>query len=178
MKKLALAAFVLFACSDLHAAPRRQRQPQLQRGLRSNALDRRAGVQDMVLGFYVRQFRQAAELSPDVFAKALPFLEQFIEDRFEISRRRTRAFNQLRQAVNANSSEDEIKRLVRDLDAADADSQANQEKFFSNVDPLLNARQQAKVRILINMADNRIRQMLNNVQNPNGQNAPAPAQQD
>jgi len=74
--------------------------------------------------------------------------------------------DQLRQAVLTGSSEDDLKRLVRELDLADADFQSNQEKFFSSVDPLLNARQQAKVRLIQIMADNRIRQALQAVQNP------------
>ena len=53
--------------------------------------------------------------------------------------------------------------------------QQNQEKFFSSVDPLLNARQQARMRILQNMADNRVRQILNAVQTPGQRPAGAPA---
>src|SRR5262249_18356861 len=131
-----------------------------------------------VFAFYVKQFQQDAEVSPEVFTKILPFVDQFLQDRFEISQRRTRALNQLRQAINRGSgSDEELKRLVREFDAADGEVQANQQKFFNNVDPLLNARQQAKVRILQNMADNRIRQMLNAVQNNAGQRqGVAPAQ--
>ena len=90
-----------------------------------------------------------------------------VQDRFEISQRRTRALNQLRRAVQGGGSEDELKRAIRDFDAADSDFQSNQEKFLSNVDPLLDARQQAKLRIFQVMADNRMRQLLTNVRNPN-----------
>ena len=131
-----------------------------------NAIPRRV-LQDAVLGFYVSQFQQQAEVSPEVFGKILPFLQQFIQDRFEISQRRTRALNQLRQAIQRGGSEEELKHLIHDFDAADADVQANQEKFLSNVDPLLNARQQAKLRLFQVLADNRMRQMVTSVQNPN-----------
>src|SRR5262245_31279803 len=189
MKKLGIAALLLVAFSSADAAPLRQRpQRQQQQNppeerpnvpVRPNAAARANGairpaqrqrlVQDALLGFYVTQFQRAGEVSPEVFAKILPFLQQFVQDRFEISQRRQRALNQLRQAVARDAAEDELKRLVRDLDAADSEFQANQEKFLSNVDPFLNARQQAKVRILQNQADNRIRQMLEAVQNPNAQ---------
>ena len=173
MKRIAVGMLLFVAISNIYGAPPQERQ---QRQLRPNAAQRRSLVEDAVLGFYVKQFQQFAEVTPEVFARILPFLEQFVQDRFEISQRRTRALNQLRQALNRSGSEDELKRLVRELDSADGEFQMNQQKFFSSVDPLLNIRQQAKVRILQNMADNRIRQMLNAVQNPAGQRqAPAPA---
>jgi hypothetical protein len=82
----------------------------------------------------------------------------------EISQRRTRALNQLREAIQRGGSEDDLKRLIRDFDAADADYQSNQEKFLANVDPLLDTRQQAKLRIFQVTADNRMRQILTRVQ--------------
>jgi hypothetical protein len=142
-----------------------QNAPQQQKQQR-NVIPRRV-LQDAVLGFYVGQFQKQAEVTPEVFAKILPFLQQFVEDRFEISQRRTRALNQLRQAVQRDSSDEDLKRLVHDFDTADADFQANQEKFLSNVDPLLDAKQQAKLRIFQVMADNRMRQILTSVQNAN-----------
>ena len=132
-----------------------------------NAVPRRV-LQDAVLGFYVSEFQKQAEVSPEVFAKILPFLQQFVQDRFEISQRRTRALNQLRQGIQRGGSDEELKRLIHDFDTADADFQSNQEKFLSNVDPLLDPRQQAKLRLFQVMADNRMRQMLTSVvQNPN-----------
>src|SRR5262245_46927168 len=134
--------------STVYAAPwqaRQQRQQELNRGLRANNGARRSVVEEMVTGFYVRQFQQVTELSPDVFAKALPFVEQFIGERFQISQRRTRVLNAIRQALNRNAGEDELRRLMREVDAADTDFLSNQERFFSNVDPLLNVQQQARL---------------------------------
>jgi hypothetical protein len=182
MNRIVLAAFLLAVVSTAHSGPLRRQQRQekaAQQVLRPNGPPRRV-VEEAVLGFYVTQFQQsvqAGEVTNELFAKILPFLQQFVHDRFEISQRRTRALNQLRQAVARNAADDELKRLVRDLDLADAEFQLNQEKFFTNVDPLLNARQQARMRILQNMADNRIRQILNAVQAPPAQprpNAAAP----
>jgi hypothetical protein len=121
------------------------------------------------LYFYLKQFQESGEVSSEIFAKMRPFLEQFVQDRFEISQRRARAMNQLRQAMERNGSNEELKRLVQELDSADADFQANQEKFLNNVDPLLNPHQQARLRILQIEADARIRQYLNALQNSNGQ---------
>lgn len=169
MKKLALI-LLLAGTSSAYALPGQQRpQQKLRPGDRPiNAPARRAMVEDSLIGFYTNQFQQQAEVSNEVFVKVLPFLRQFVHDRFEISQRRTRALNQLRQAVVRGGSEEDLKRLVRDLDGADADFQANQERFLGNVDPLLNARQQARLRLLQIMADNRIRELIDAVQNPAG----------
>jgi hypothetical protein len=168
MKKLALL-LLLFALPEAYALPRQAREQRLQPRPadrpRANA-NRRAVVEEAVYAFYVDQFQQQAEMSPDVFVKVLPLVRQFVRDRFQIGDRRARVLDQLRQAVLTGSSEDDLKRIVRELDLADADFQSNQEKFFSSVDPLLNARQQAKVRLIQIMADNRIRQALQAVQNP------------
>jgi hypothetical protein len=164
MRKLIAALLVLVVTGTL-AFPQQKAQPGAAAPKKGNAIPRRV-LQDAVLGFYVSQFQQQAEVSTEVFAKILPFLQQFVQDRFDISQRRTRALNQLRQAIQRGGSEDDLKRLIHDFDAADADFQSNQEKFLSNVDPLLDTRQQAKLRIFQVMADNRMRQILNSVQNP------------
>jgi hypothetical protein len=138
-------------------------------GRRANAPVRRPVLQDVVLGFYVSQFRQVAEVSDEVFVKVMPFLEQFVQDRFEITERRRRAFNQIRMLVNSGGSDDEIRRVIRALDGADAEVYSSQQDFMRNVDPLLDIRQQAKLRIFLDMSDQRIRQMLNGIQNPAAQ---------
>ena len=166
MKKIfAMLLLVVLTGSLAFPRPREQRADAPKR---ANPIPRRV-LQDAVLGFYVSQFQQQAEVSSEVFAKILPFLQQFVQDRFDISQRRTRALNQLRQAVQRGASDEDLKRAVHDFDAADADFQASQEKFLGNVDPLLDARQQAKLRIFQVMADNRMRQLLTNVQNLNRQ---------
>ena len=140
-------------------------QQKNQQQARRNVIPARM-MRDSVLVFYVRQFRPVAGVSDEVFVKILPFLEQFIDDRFQISQRRTRALNQLRAADKQGASEEELKRLYQEVDGADAEIQANQVRFLNNVDPLLNTRQRAKLRIFQQMADNRMRELVNGVQNP------------
>src|SRR5881296_1688911 len=142
MKKL-VAAFIALqvAGTPVFSQQRPQQRPA------------RRVLQDAVLGFYVSEFQQQAEVSGETFAKILPFMQQFVQDRFEVSQRR--------------GSDEDLKRAIRDFDAADADFQSNQEKFLSRVDPLLDARQQAKLRIFQVMADRRMRQLLTSVRNPN-----------
>ncbi len=178
MKRIVIVALMLTAAWSIHAAPLQQNQQRQQKQALRPAV-RRSVAEDAVYAFYAKQFQQSVEVTPEVLPKILSFVEQFVHDRFEVTQRRTRALNQLRQAVRNNGSEDDLKRWVRELDAADAEFQANQERFLNNVDPLLTARQQAVVRMIQVMADNRIRQALESVQNPAGQrqNAPAPVSQ-
>ena len=159
MKKRLIAFLLVILLSP---AAFSQQNPQRLRG--QNAVPRPA-IEDVVLGFYISQFQQVADVSDEVFAKVLPFLRQFIQDRFEITNRRRRALNQLQTLVQRNDSDEEIKRAIREIDKADADMQANQGKFLSNVDPFLSPRQQAKVRMFQVMSDQRIRQMLDRIQN-------------
>jgi hypothetical protein len=176
-----VAILVLFvAFPSFHASPLQQRQQRQQKlqDERPRAALQRSVAEDAVYAFYVRQFQQDTEVAPEVFSKILPFIDQYVKDRFEISQRRVRALNQLRQAIERNGSEDELRRLIRELDAADSEFQANQEKFLTNVDPLLNLRQRAKVRILQTMAENRIRQSVNAVQNRQRQGAGSDRAQD
>lgn len=168
MKKV-VTAFLLLILLSPAAFPQ-----QNQRELRGrNAVTRRP-IEDVVLGFYISQFQQVADVSDEVFAKVLPFLRQFIQDRFEITNRRRRALNQLQTLVQRNDTDEEIKRAIREVDRADADMQANQGKFLSNVDPFLNPRQQAKVRMFQVMSDQRIRQMLDRIQNSGNRQAIPP----
>ncbi len=143
-----------------------------QRQLRPNAA---RTIEDAVLGFYISQFPEKVEVSDEVLAKILPMLRTFVRDRFEVSTRKIRAFNQLQMMVQRGDSEDDIKRLIREIDKADADIQAGQEKFLAGIDPLLNAQQQAKVRIFQAMTDQRIRQMIDRVRNA-GANRQVPPQ--
>jgi hypothetical protein len=176
MKTILAAILLIGSLTSPGFAQQRQNQQQRQQRLRPDVTTPapprqrpNAPIQDVVLGFYISQFQQVAEVNDEVFAKILPFLREFVQSRFEISARRTRSLNQLRQAINRGSAEEELKRLIGELDRADSDNQTNQERFLARVDPLLNTQQQAKVRIFQAMSDQRIRQMLDRIQNP-GQN--------
>ena len=191
MKSIVIIILLLLvSLSSVHGRPLRlQRQQQRQQNLqppvrpnpdRPNA--RRPAVRqqivlDAIYSFYVRQFEMDPEFTPEIRSKILPSLDQFLQDRFEISERRQRALNQLRQTIANNGSDDDLNRLKRELDSADAEFQSNHEKFLNNVDPMLNARQQAKLRLLQNQADNQLRQYLNAIQNPNATNAQRRANQ-
>jgi len=174
MKTIAIVVALSGSLYGLHAAPiqqrpLRQQQQQLQPApVRPNVAQRRAN-NPLLMGLYMQQLRRVTEGNNEVFAKISPFLEQFVEERLEISARRVQSLRQLRQAVNNNGSEAELNRLIREIAAADSDFQANQERFFNSVDPQLNVRQQARIRLMMEMTDNQIRQLLEAAQNPNQQ---------
>ena len=123
-----------------------------------------------VLDFYVAEFHSVVKTNPDQFTKVRSVIKDYIENRFEISARRLEMLQQLRLLIQRpNSTDEEILRATSEFDKADADLQANQLKFLSSVDPLLNPRQQARVRIFQQMADRRLLQMINSARNPEGQ---------
>ena len=123
-----------------------------------------------VLDFYVAEFHSVVKTNPDQFTKVRSVIKDYIENRFEISARRLEMLQQLRMVVQrTNSTDEEILRATSEFDKADADLQANQTKFLSTVAPLLNPRQQARVRIFLQMADRRLLQMINSARNPEGQ---------
>ena len=136
----------------------------------SNALSKQRAqtpsLEESVVDFYVGEFQRVVNVTPELFVKAAPIIKEFIRGRFDISARRQETLQQLRMLVNrGDSNEEDMKRAIRDLDKADADIHANQERFLSSIDPLLNTRQQGRVRIFQLVADQRMRQMLNRVQN-------------
>jgi len=123
-----------------------------------------------VLDFYVAEFHSVVKTNPDQFTKVRSVIKDYIENRFEISARRLEMLQQLRMVVQrTNSTDEEILRATSEFDKADADLQANQTKFLSTVAPLLNPRQQARVRIFQQVADRRLLQMINSARNPAGQ---------
>ena len=130
-------------------------------------------LEDSVISFYVGEFQRVVNVNPDVFAKALPIIREFIQTRFDLSGRRQDTLQQLRMLVNnGKSSDQDIKQAIRDLDKADADIQANQDHFLSTIDPILNTRQQGRVRVFQQVADQRMRQMINSIRNGRGPNSP------
>jgi hypothetical protein len=158
MRGFVPAVFIIATLST--AGFSQQRQPR-----RPNAAARPA-IEDVVEGFYVSQFPQQVEVNDEVFAKILPLLRQALQERRGISARRIRALARLRLLTRQNGSEEEMKRLIREVDRADADAQASQEKFLAAVDPLLDARQQANLRIFQSNIEQRIRSMIERARTP------------
>jgi hypothetical protein len=128
-------------------------------------------IEDSVADFYVSEFQRAVNVNLDVYIKAKPLIKEFIQTRFSISARRQDMTMQLRIVLNnPKSTDQEIKQAIRDLDKVDSDMQANQDRFLSNIDPLLTTRQQGRVRLFLQNTDQKIRQMLNSVKNPDSPN--------
>jgi hypothetical protein len=154
MKEVAMAVALAVLSSASVLPQQRQQSPSLE---------------DSVISFYVGEFQRVVNVNPDVFAKALPIIREFIQTRFDLSGRRQDTLQQLRMLVNnGKSSDQDIKQAIRDLDKADADIQANQDHFLSTIDPILNTRQQGRVRVFQQVADQRMRQMLNTIRTSRG----------
>ncbi len=174
MKRISLLVFVLLlaesglAQAQLWKAARsgigQQRRQQLRR---PNAMaPRGAPIEDLVEGFYISQFSEVVGVGDDQLAKVLPILRQGLRERREIAARRAQTLNQLRLVTERGDAEDEIRKLVREIDKTDADALTRQQKLVNEIDPHLNARQQAKFRMFQVMVEQRIRQMLDRARDP------------
>jgi hypothetical protein len=151
MTKSLIALALVFVSSVNAVSQQRSQTPSLEESL---------------IAFYVGEFQKVVNVNPDLFVKVFPIIREFIQTRFDLSARRQETLQQIRMLVNQpQSSDDDMRRAIRDLDKADADIQANQDKFLSSIDPLLNTRQQGRVRVFQQVADQRMRQMLNSVRN-------------
>lgn len=149
MKKTALIAVSLVILSGMSGLSQPRQTPKLE---------------DSVVTFYVSEFQRVVNVSPNVFAKVLPIIRDFIQTRFDLSEHKQETVQQLRMLVNRpKSSDDDIKRAMHDLAQADADIQTNQEHFLNSIDPLLTVRQQGRARIFLQSADQRMRQLLNSL---------------
>jgi hypothetical protein len=170
MRKVALVLALIALTNGTAFSQAQQKLRDLPRGQqparRQNIPPRRAALQEIIVNYYVSQFRQSAELSDEVFLKVMPFLEGFVRNRLEITERRRIALNQLRMALDSGSPDDDIRRLNGELSEADVQIHTNQQEFMKNVDPLLNVRQQGRLRILLDMTDQQVRKMIISIQNP------------
>jgi hypothetical protein len=168
-----LAAFVAAPAFTQVRPLRQQLRPPVRDG--AGARGGQTPILDMVEGFYVSQLPAMTELSDEQFVKILPVLRQSLRERFEISARRTRAVAELRQLVERGGSDEEMTRLIREMDRADAGVQASREKFLASVDPLLAPRQQARLRMALIMIEQRVGNMIQRAGNANrGQGLPPP----
>src|SRR5262249_32531335 len=123
-------------------------------------------LEETVFEFYVGEFQKAVNANQPLFAKVRPFLKEFIQNRFEISAHRLDAIQQLQMlSQRRDTTEEDFKRAIRDFDQIESDMLTNQEHFLNNVDPLLNTRQQARVRLFLRNADRLMLQLLNSIRN-------------
>ena len=115
---------------------------------------------NLLQGLYINNLQQNLELTDEQFPKVAAFLKDFVRDSFDIEvPRKNRAINQLRQAVLRgtvtltggvrSATEEDLSRLSKEYDQIYADDHAVREKFFANVDPILQVSQRAKLRFYI-----------------------------
>ena len=136
--------------------------------------NRLAPIQDVVEGFYVSRFQRELELDDNQFAKVLPALRESLQKRTELGRQRTRALTAMRQALRNGASDEEILERVREVDAADVELRAVQERLLREVDPVLTPSQRARLRIVQPNLEQRIRNLIERSRNPNAQRRGGP----
>ena len=159
---------------NIGKAVRGQRNPQ--RNPNRIPRNRLAPIQDVVEGFYVSRFQRELELDDNQFAKVLPALRESLQKRTELGRQRTRALIAMRQALRNGASDEEILERIREVDAADAELRAVQERLLREVDPVLTPSQRARLRIVQPNLEQRIRNLIERSRNPNAQRRRPPPQ--
>ena len=122
---------------------------------------------EVVLGLYINDLQQRVELTDDQFLKIASFLKEFVRESYDIvGPRKNRALAQLRQALMRGASEDELARLTKEYDQIDTDDHAARQKFFANVDPLLQVSQRARLRLHIYQKEQQLSRLMQISQNP------------
>ncbi len=119
-----------------------------------------APIQEIIEGFYVSRFQQELELDDEQFAHVLPLLRDSLRERNDLGQRRARALNQLRQAIRANASDDELTRRILEVDESDHALREAQTNLLRLVDPDLTPGQRARLRIVQPNLEQRIRNMI------------------
>jgi hypothetical protein len=173
---LTIGLTLLFAASGM-AAPILQRGPRNLGGVgrgagpdRGPGVNPRQPIQDMIEGLYVSRMQQELNLDDDQFVRILPLLRESLQERNQVGQRHNRALNELRQALGASATDEELERLVDLVDESDAALRDIQEELLQEVDPELSTRQRARFRIAQPNLENRIRTLIQQSRNP----APAP----
>jgi hypothetical protein len=119
--------------------------------------------------FYSEQLRTQVELNEDQFDEIVPILRLALRERRDIEARRTRATNQTRLAIRRGASDDELRELISDMDRADADRQASQQRFLRSIEPILSVQQLARLRVFEVAIEQRIRAMIDQARVSQGQ---------
>ena len=119
-----------------------------------------ATIQDEVDRFYVNQLRNQVQLTEEQLMEIGPLLRLALSERRQIEARRTRATNQTRQAVLRGASDEELRNLMSEMDRADAERVASQQRFLRSLEPILSVQQLARLRVFEVAIEQRIRAQL------------------
>jgi|RhiMethySRZTD1v2_1073278.scaffolds.fasta_scaffold955686_2 hypothetical protein len=171
MKKAFVAVFVLglttIGTDASVLSQRRVNVAQARVQQQRPAAAARGGMLPLIQGMYINQLQRQTEITDDQFVKIVPFLRQYVAERSEIDGpRRIAARRQLNQAVMRGASDEELTPLIEQFDRVDAELQESQIKFLRSVDPLLNIRQRARLRVHLMQTEERIRRLIQESQNP------------
>ena len=128
--------------------------------------NRPAAIEEMVDRFYENQIRQKLELTDEQFRQVRPMLRLALRERREITVRRARMINRLRQVIDGSASEDDLRQRLEDLDSSNGETQASQERFLRSMDQILSLQQRAKLRVFEATIEQQVRNMLNRARAP------------
>ena len=170
MIRLLITTILLTSGTNSIFAQRGGIAPQNQNPLRrGDGPARPASIQEEVERFYLNQLRNQVELNEAQFAEIGPMLRLALRERRDIEARRTQAANQTRQAIRRGASDEELRSLMSEMDRADADRLASQQRFLRSVDPILSVQQLARLRVFESVIEQRIRALIDRARVSRGQ---------
>jgi hypothetical protein len=102
-----------------------------------------ADVERNIEAYYIHQFTTEIQPTDEQFNKLLPFIQTFIQRRFQNAAQKQRA-----QSALEHASESEQRQLIDVIDKADAQTNNIDRMFTNNVDPILTLNQRARLRQL------------------------------
>lgn len=122
---------------------------------------------EVIQGLYINQLQQFIELTDDQYLKIAALLKDYLRSQYELQVPcRNRALNQLRQAVNRGAADEELIPLTQEFDRIEGELSAVRQNFLTKVDPMLQVRQRARLRLYMVNKDNQILKLIQASQNP------------
>ena len=114
----------------------------------------------LVEALYLNHFSEKVGLSDDQALKAIPLLQTYVRQQQMWAARRTNAQILLAQALDRQSSADEIQTQLENLDQTDMRLLNTQRNFFRDIDPQLTIQQRGKLRVFLKDVADQIRKMI------------------
>jgi hypothetical protein len=129
-------------------APRARPQPQvpLRPPAAANRVPTRPPIADALEGVLANGLQRRLRLNDAQLDRIRPALRDNLQRRNRLAQDSIGRRNEIREALREGRSEEEIERLIEQLDATNRQLRGAREEFFASIDPELSPRQRAMLR--------------------------------
>lgn len=141
-----MAAAILVLCAAAFSLPLAAPQPAPRAGAAREAEDMKEAVQLLMIS----SMKKALALTRNQEEEVIPKVQQVFAERERYARDRRDALRQIQTKLAAESvSDKEVQSVVRRLDDLERSHQEQEVQLRSEIDRLLNTRQQAQIRVFV-----------------------------